>query len=51
MTNLGSYFVRLVCLECSKRFKSRNSVDPRCPKCGGVDVDLDYPQRSAESID
>lgn len=29
----------LECLECGKKFRS-SSADPKCPKCGGYDVDL-----------
>ena len=32
--------VKLVCLECGKHFRSSSS-DPRCPKCGGVDYEVD----------
>lgn len=34
----------LKCLECGKAFKSA-SLDPKCPKCGGYDIDL------GESVD
>lgn len=31
------------CMECGKRFKvSDKSIEPKCPKCHGLDVDLDY---------
>jgi tRNA(Ile2) C34 agmatinyltransferase TiaS len=34
--------MRLKCNECGKRFKvSPKNSDPECPKCGGVDVDVD----------
>jgi Zn finger protein HypA/HybF involved in hydrogenase expression len=29
----------VVCLECGKKFKTA-SFDPQCPKCGGVDLDV-----------
>jgi hypothetical protein len=29
------------CMECGKRFKTAK-MDPKCPKCGGYDIDLDY---------
>ncbi len=33
--------VALKCNECGKTFKvSPRSVDPQCPKCGGVDWDV-----------
>jgi PHP family Zn ribbon phosphoesterase len=33
----------VTCNECGKKFKvSPSNSDPRCPKCGGVDVDVDY---------
>lgn len=34
-----SYRMRLVCLECSTKFKSANQI-PECPGCGGTDVEL-----------
>jgi predicted nucleic acid-binding Zn-ribbon protein len=34
--------MKLKCNECGKRFKvSPKNSDPQCPKCGGVDVDVD----------
>ena len=27
-------------LECGKKFKTRG-WDPQCPKCGGVDIDVE----------
>ena len=34
-----------VCLECGKKFKSakaaENAANNGCPKCGGVDIDID----------
>ena len=32
--------VRMVCLECGRRFSTR-SKDPRCPGCRGVDLDIE----------
>jgi predicted nucleic acid-binding Zn-ribbon protein len=35
--------MKLKCNECGKVFKvSPKNSDPQCPKCGGVDVDVDY---------
>lgn len=31
--------IKVVCLECGKKFATR-SLDPECPKCGGVDIDV-----------
>ena len=31
--------VKVKCLECGKRFATA-SLDPECPKCGGVDIDV-----------
>lgn len=31
---------RVECMECGKRWSTTNTV-PQCPKCGGVDVELD----------
>lgn len=31
--------LQLKCLECGKKFKSTNP-DPKCPECGGYDIDL-----------
>lgn len=37
-----------VCLECGKKFKTVKSAEKAsyngCPKCGGVDIDLDVPE-------
>ena len=34
--------VRLVCQECGKKWKvSPNANDPQCPKCGGVDWEVE----------
>lgn len=34
--------VSLKCNECGKRFKvSPNAADPSCPKCGGVDWEVE----------
>ena len=30
----------LECMECGKKFKS-SSLDPKCPKCGSYDVDVE----------
>jgi len=35
--------VALECLECGKRFSRKNPIDPRCPRCRGVDIDLALP--------
>lgn len=35
--------VKVKCQECGKKFKvSPNNPGPRCPKCGGYDVEVDY---------
>ncbi len=31
--------IKVVCLECGKRFATRKDI-PECPKCGGVDIDV-----------
>ena len=33
--------ISVECLECGKKFKTA-SMFPNCPKCKGVDIDLDY---------
>jgi len=34
--------MKLECNECHKRFTvSAKNMDPRCPYCGGVDVDVE----------
>lgn len=35
----GGSALKLQCLECSRKFTSRNSL-PECPGCGGSDIDL-----------
>ena len=35
----GGSGMKLVCLECSHKFSSRNSL-PECPQCGGSDIEL-----------
>ena len=32
--------VRVVCLECGKKFTARATITPACPKCGSVDIDV-----------
>ena len=32
--------IRVVCLECGKKFTIVSTADPQCPKCGGVDLEL-----------
>jgi rRNA maturation endonuclease Nob1 len=33
--------IAVVCMECGRRFKvSPNAADPRCAKCGSVDLEL-----------
>lgn len=32
--------VAMECMECGKTFKSANTSDPKCPKCGGYDIDI-----------
>lgn len=35
--------MNLECLECGKKFKvSPLNLDPECPKCGGVDLEVAY---------
>ncbi len=35
--------VKVVCLECGKKFLvGAKSVCPKCPKCGGVDVEVEW---------
>ena len=29
------------CNECGRRFRA-SGFDPKCPKCGGVDIEPDY---------
>ena len=42
--------VALACLECGKTFKGCTS-DPKCPKCGGVDVEVaDAPARKGKRV-
>lgn len=33
--------MKVKCQECGKSFKT-SSMEPKCPKCGGYDVDVDY---------
>ena len=41
-------YVALACLECGRTFKGCTS-DPKCPKCGGVDVEVaDTPARKGK---
>jgi hypothetical protein len=39
-----------VCLECGRRFRTaraaERAADNGCPKCGGVDIDLDVSRAS-----
>ena len=40
--------VRMKCNECGKRFSvSPNAADPECPKCHGVDWDVDDSKEAA----
>lgn len=32
--------VAVECLECGKKFRTREFFDVECPKCGGVDVEV-----------
>jgi Zn finger protein HypA/HybF involved in hydrogenase expression len=43
---LGPYWMRVECQECGRKFKTRSTL-PSCPKCGGSDIDLDYPTADA----
>lgn len=36
--NVKSVVIDVTCLECGKRFKSRDPQD--CPRCGGSDLDV-----------
>jgi predicted nucleic acid-binding Zn-ribbon protein len=45
-----------VCLECGRKFKTtaaaERAADRGCPKCGGVDVDLDNrPKPTTKPVD
>jgi Zn finger protein HypA/HybF involved in hydrogenase expression len=31
--------IKVECLECGRKFQTR-SMDPECPKCHGVDIDV-----------
>jgi hypothetical protein len=42
--------IPVVCQECGKKFKTAK-VCPECPKCGGVDIDLDYGKPAARCAD
>ena len=39
--------IKLVCMECGCKFTkiysvpSKRIIDPRCPRCGSVDIDLE----------
>jgi hypothetical protein len=42
MGSLASYFIRVVCNECGKRWKVRDTGrDPQCSRCNSVDIDID----------
>lgn len=32
--------VKVVCLECGKKFQCGPTASPECPKCGGTDIDV-----------
>lgn len=32
--------IKVVCLECGKKFTTGANSDPECPKCGSVDIDV-----------
>ena len=38
-TKTKSEAIAVECLECGRKFKTR-SLDPECPKCHGVDIDV-----------
>lgn len=43
------------CLECGKKFRTTNAAHKAslngCPKCGGVDIDLDVEERQQTEDD
>ena len=32
--------VKLECFECGQSFRGNIDTDPRCPRCGSVDLDI-----------
>lgn len=34
--------MQVQCMECGKKFHT-DSMLPDCPKCGGTDIDIQYP--------
>jgi Zn finger protein HypA/HybF involved in hydrogenase expression len=32
--------VKVVCLECQKKFTVSTNASPECPRCGGTDIDV-----------
>jgi Zn finger protein HypA/HybF involved in hydrogenase expression len=32
--------IKVVCLECDKKFTTTKNALPECPKCGGTDIDV-----------
>ena len=36
----SAQMIKVVCLECGKKFKVGPNADPQCPKYNGVDIDV-----------
>jgi Zn finger protein HypA/HybF involved in hydrogenase expression len=44
--------MKVECGECGKKFAvSLRASDPRCPRCKGVDIDVDYGREEVLSPD
>lgn len=39
-TVMKRILIKVICLECSKKFSVGPNASPECPKCGGVDIDV-----------
>lgn len=37
---MASIRIKVICLECGKKFSCGPNSDPECPKCHGVDIDV-----------